>query len=259
MTEFALPRCDEPPDFRRQASTYSRYRRNYSRDLYDAIEERAGRGDGRRALDLACGPGIVAGTLHERGWRVTGVDFSRPMLEQARSDLGPAASLARGRSEALPLAGGRFGLLTCGTAFHWFAPAPALAEMARVLAPGGWAALFWRYPKPGEDTARVIRDVLARLGHDLPPDVLTMHPPEPFWRSSLEPLGELIFDVELRYTPESFHGYVATTEFLRRVAGNDHARFLADLREELDRRHSAGLVERCREHLFLARGSLPSP
>ena len=37
-----------------------------------------------RALDLACGEGRNAIWLAERGWRVTGVDFSRVGLEKAR-------------------------------------------------------------------------------------------------------------------------------------------------------------------------------
>jgi len=38
-----------------------------------------------RALDLACGTGRHAVWLAERGWRVTGVDFSEVALELART------------------------------------------------------------------------------------------------------------------------------------------------------------------------------
>ena len=38
-----------------------------------------------RALDVACGEGRNAVWLAERGWRVTGVDFSRVGLEKARA------------------------------------------------------------------------------------------------------------------------------------------------------------------------------
>jgi 2-polyprenyl-3-methyl-5-hydroxy-6-metoxy-1,4-benzoquinol methylase len=37
-----------------------------------------------RALDLACGEGRNAVWLAERGWQVTGVDFSEVGLEKAR-------------------------------------------------------------------------------------------------------------------------------------------------------------------------------
>jgi SAM-dependent methyltransferase len=253
VAEFALPPSDEPPDFRRQAATYARYRRDYSDGLYAAIEVRTGRRPGRRALDVGCGTGLVSAALRERGWGVVGVDFSSPMLGEAKREHGDASPLVRARSEALPLSARRFDLVACGTAFHWFARLAALAEMSRVLVPGGWVALFWRYPKHGEATSRLVREVLARLGPKLPEETFYTHPPEPFAGSAFAALPEMRFDVELAYTAAGFHGYVATTEFLRRVAGPLHARFLGDLREELERRYPSGIVERCCEHLFLGR------
>src|SRR5690349_4376152 len=127
MAEFSLPLCDEPFDFRRQAATYGTFRRDYSAALYDAIEARTGRGDGRLALDVGCGPGFVAVSLARRGWRACGVDFSAPMLAQARA-AHPALPLARARGEALPARASTVGLVTSGTAFHWLQPGPALAE-----------------------------------------------------------------------------------------------------------------------------------
>ena len=43
-----------------------------------------------RALDLACGEGRNSIWLAERGWQVTGVDFSSVAIERARHD-GPSS------------------------------------------------------------------------------------------------------------------------------------------------------------------------
>ncbi|MEU5162020.1 class I SAM-dependent methyltransferase [Streptomyces sp. NPDC020875] len=40
---------------------------------------------GSRVLDLCCGPGLFLGPLARRGYRVTGVDLSAPMLARART------------------------------------------------------------------------------------------------------------------------------------------------------------------------------
>jgi len=251
--DLVLPRSDEPPDFRRQASSYGRYRRDYSAALYDAIAERTGAADGRRALDLGCGTGFVAAELRRRGWQVTGADFSMPMLGEARRFLGADAALARARAEALPLAAGSVALVTCGTSFHWFGPRPTLQEMHRVLVPGGWVALFWRDPTRDAVTPRIVREVLGRFGPQLPEEPFHVHAPEPFMNSALEPLPTMIIPTSLRFTAEEFHGYAATTELLRRFAGPHHADFLVALRDELEQRFPDGIEEASEERLYLAR------
>jgi SAM-dependent methyltransferase len=256
MAEISIARSDEPFDFRHQAARYSVYRRDYSAALYAAIEERVGAGVGRGAMDLGCGTGFVTMSLARRKWEVVGVDFSAPMLAEARAVGQAKLRLVRARAEALPLQDGSVTLVTCGTAFHWLQPAPTLAELTRVLEPGGWVALFWRYPTPDQPYLRLVGDVLARVvpGAVSPRhwEGLHVHSPEPFAFSNLVPDPPRIIESTLDYTAESFHGYIGTTEWLRRLAGAYHADFLATLREELELRYPDGIHERNQEFLFLA-------
>lgn len=251
MAEIGLPRSDEPFDFRHQARRYARYRRDYSAALYDAIAARTGPAEGRSAVDVGCGTGFVARALEARGWRAVGVDFSAPMLREACT--GAALCLVQARGEALPLRDASVELVACGTSFHWLAPAPALAEFARVLVPGGWAALFWRYPILGEPSVHVVGDVLRRFGQDVDAAMRLVHTPAPFADSAFRPEPGEVIATSLRFTAAEFHGYVSTVEWLRRITGAQHAAFLDALREELERRHPDGVLEHCQEHLFLGR------
>src|SRR5579883_807197 len=221
MAEYAMPRCDEPFDFRRQAATYACFRPDYAPALYEAIAARTGPGAGRLALDLGCGPGLVAGALARRGWQVVGVDFSAPMLAEARRT-GVGAGWVQARAEALPLRAGAVALVTCGTAFHWFAPAPTLAEMARVLAPGGWAAIFWQFPAPGDPSMTLLREVFDDLGIAAP-DVLFAPPAPlpPFAGSAFVAEPPLLFAAEHAFTPEALVGWVGRSSGCggRRVRG----------------------------------------
>ncbi len=252
MRQFEMPRSDEPFDFRRQASTYGRWRRDYSPALYATIEAHAGAAAGRLAVDVGCGTGFVTGSLAARGWRPVGVDFSAPMLAATREISGPLG-FVRARAEEIPLGGGCAALLTCGTAYHWFAPAPTMAEFRRVLAPGGWAALFWRYPVKDQPYMQVVDDVCARFGRTLPDGDVYVHPPEPFERSGLTALPVQLIETVLAFTAESFHGYISTVEMIRRLMADDHAAFLDALDVELRRRWPGGFEERNREFLFLGR------
>lgn len=103
---------------------------------------------GDRVLDIACGTGIVARTAASRlgsNGRVTGLDAAPAMVDAARR-LADRAGLHIdwhvGRAEALPLADATFDLVFCQAALMFFDDrATALAEMRRVLAPGGRVAI----------------------------------------------------------------------------------------------------------------------
>lgn len=255
MADFGLPPSDEPFDFRRQAALYGRYRRGYSAALFDSIEARAGHAACRRAIDLGCGTGLVAAELARRGWRIAGIDFSAPMLREARNTVAPPLDLVRARGEALPLRAASHALVACGTAFHWIAPASGLAEMARVLVPGGWAALFWLYAVKGQAHMAMVAETLARFGGSLAELPLPLPPcgPEIFAGSELVPEPAVVVRSTIDFTADEFHGYVSTVEWIRRLAGDRHGAFLTDLRAEVARRYPAGLREESEEYLLLAR------
>jgi ubiquinone/menaquinone biosynthesis C-methylase UbiE len=89
------------------------------------------------ALDAACGTGRYAAYLAARGHRVVGVDGSAAMLDRARVRV-PAAAFVRGDLHRLPLAAGAVDAVVCALALvHVPSLAPVLAELARVLRPGG--------------------------------------------------------------------------------------------------------------------------
>jgi SAM-dependent methyltransferase len=91
-----------------------------------------------RALDAGCGTGFQTTLLADLGWRPYGVDVSAGLLAVARRRL-PGAVLTLASVEALPYPDGHFdAVVSCGSTLSFVDdPAAAVAEMGRVLRPGG--------------------------------------------------------------------------------------------------------------------------
>ena len=115
----------------------------------------------RRVLDVACGPGGVTLQLAARtGAEVVGVDLTEDMLRRgvrnvAAAGLAGRVQLVVGRGQQLPFADASFDALTFTYLLRYVDdPRATLAEMARVVKPGGPVASleflvppsrFWRF------------------------------------------------------------------------------------------------------------------
>ncbi len=163
-----LPEADEKAAvvrtmFDRIAPSYDRMNRiitlgfdqRWRRSLIDSL----GVGADDTVLDLACGTGDFAVMARERGARVIGLDFAGAMLAAARERCPNDVALVRGDALRLPLAGGSVSVAVSGFALRNFvAIPPVLAELARVLRPGGRVGLL-EVDEP--------RSAVLRLGHGL--------------------------------------------------------------------------------------------
>jgi SAM-dependent methyltransferase len=113
--------------------------------LLDAVDVRTG----VRLLDVATGPGYVAGAAARRGASALGLDFSAAMVAEARGRF-PAAQFQEGDAEELPFAGGSFDAVAMNFGLlHLGRPQNAIAHACRVLRPGGKAG-FTVWAKPEE-------------------------------------------------------------------------------------------------------------
>ena len=116
------------------AEWYEGFRRELSGDELDALRRLLGPGDGR-CLDVGCGTGVPTLAVAELGWSTVGVDLSGDLLELAR---GRGLEVVEAPADALPFEDASFDAATSfwtHTDIDGFAE--AVAEVARVLKPGG--------------------------------------------------------------------------------------------------------------------------
>ena len=108
----------------------------------------AGAHEGSRVLDVACGPGHLAGEAAARRATVVAVDLSPVMLALARKQH-PAVEFREGDAEALPFAEDSFDAVLCNFGLgHFPRPERAMEELVRVLVPSGVVAVsWWQFPR----------------------------------------------------------------------------------------------------------------
>lgn len=129
---------DPARSFDRAAAEYERTRPDYP----DAVLEHVPVPAAATVLDLGAGTGKLTRVLARRYARVIAVeplDGMRAILERVV----PEAEALAGRAEEIPVPDASVDAVFAGQAFHWFATDEAMAEIARVVRPGGVFCLVW--------------------------------------------------------------------------------------------------------------------
>lgn len=122
----------------------------------EATPARIGR---MRVLDLAAGTGRLTLALLAAGvGEVVAVEPDAGMRAEFAARVGTAGvTLHDGTAEAIPLPDASVDAVVAGSAFHWFDPARALPEIARVLRAGGCLTALWSHPDEQVDWVRAYR------------------------------------------------------------------------------------------------------
>jgi SAM-dependent methyltransferase len=177
-------------------------------------------------LDLAAGTGKLTRMLVESGATVIAVE---PVAEM-RAELPASVEVLDGTAERIPLADGSVDLVTVAQAFHWFDGDAALAEIHRVLRPGGRLALVWN---------RRVEDAPVNVAIDAIVDPFRAGAPThrgEGWRAAFDrtplfgPLEEHIFENEQVLDADGMADRIGSISFIASLPDEDRARVLADAR-----------------------------
>jgi ubiquinone/menaquinone biosynthesis C-methylase UbiE len=127
------------------ADVYERGRPEYPRAAVGALAAELGLVPGDPVLDLAAGTGKLSRALLAAGFDVTAVEPLPELRGLLAAKIGPERVL-EGVAEAIPLSDASVAAVTVADAFHWFDKPVALAEIRRVLRPGGGLAVISMAP-----------------------------------------------------------------------------------------------------------------
>jgi SAM-dependent methyltransferase len=155
--------------FAHNAEAYERARPSYPAEAVAHVVGHGGLGPGRRVLDLAAGTGKLTRLLVASGAEVVAVEPVAAMRAQLSAAV-PGVEVLDGTAEAIPLPDASVDVVTVAQGFHWFDPPAALAEVARVLRPGGHLFLVWNMRDRAHDWVRAFGELLVEGDLERPYD-----------------------------------------------------------------------------------------
>ncbi len=215
--------------FAEVSDVYERGRPEYAPAVVGAIVAELRIPPDGLVLDLAAGTGKLTRALLHAGLDVIAVEPHTTLRDTLAASIG-AERVRDGLAEAIPLPDGSAAAVTVADAFHWFDHAPALAEIKRVLRPGGGLAVC--ATAPGWDGASWAHDVgtlLSQLRPEHP------HFDGPSWKDSVRAAGGWSEPREIRVTapqpaqPERLVDYVASMSWVAALPDDRRDEMLAQI------------------------------
>ncbi len=213
--------------FARSVEAYERARPDYPPEAIAWLAQELDLRAGRTVVDLAAGSGKLTRPLAALGCEVIAIE---PVAEM-RAAIGPTARALDGTAEAMPLPDDSADAVTVGQAFHWFDGPVALAEIERVLRPGGALVLVWnRRPVESSALHAAISEIIDPYRGDAPAHASGA------WRDAFagRELSERLFEFTQRLDADGLADRVGSTSFVaalddeQRLPLLDRVRALAD-------------------------------
>ncbi len=146
---------------------YEAARPSYPPDAVAWLVEQLGIRAGARVCDLAAGTGKLTRLLVPTGAALLAIEPVPGMRATFREVL-PDVSVVAGTAEALPLRAASLAALVAAQAWHWFDHDRAIAEVRRVLQPGGGLGLAWNARDRGEPWVDAVWTIMDRVEKHAP-------------------------------------------------------------------------------------------
>lgn len=130
-----------------EAVSYDRARPTPPTTLLDILTQLIDTPNPDLVVDLGCGTGLSTMLWGERARRVVGIEPNADMCAQAIRKLEQGQQKAAiefrdGVANQTGIADNSADIVTCSQSFHWMEPTSTLAEIARILRPGGIFAVY---------------------------------------------------------------------------------------------------------------------
>ena len=215
--------------FGNAAAAYERGRPSYPDHAVAYLAAELGLGPATRVLDLAARHG-QADAAPRRGRRRRGGRGAGRGDAGGPAEAVPGVPALEGTAEAIPLPDGSVDAVTVAQAFHWFDAGTALAEIHRVLRPGGGLGLIWNAADGGVEWVAVLRELVHAVRGSEP-----QYGRSP-WRDAVAssrlftPLTERTFDFEQELDEDGLVDRIASTSYVAALPEAERQQLIGQVR-----------------------------
>ena len=199
-------------DWGKTSDDYAQHRPGPPPSFYEKLRALGVGLPGQRILDLGTGTGVLAREFARAGATVAGIDVAEGQIEAARrlaAEERLTVDLRVSPAEATPFAAHSFDCVTANQCWLYFDTARAIAEVRRLLAPGGLLVTsHFTYLPREEPIARETEQLILKYnpqwtGADWAGEVTAM----PRWaEQDFRLVGFFVYDEAIPFTPESWRG-----------------------------------------------------
>ncbi|HET6324705.1 MAG TPA: methyltransferase domain-containing protein [Planctomycetaceae bacterium] len=216
--------------FGRAAEVYDRGRPDYPQSAVDHLVHVLDINPQSHVVELGAGTGKCTTRLTATGATVIAVEPVASMRNRLAERL-PGVKIVDGTAEAIPLPDLSVDAVVVAQAFHWFDGPRALAEIHRILKPGGGLGLVWNVRNEALPWVHKLTAILDQREGDVP-QYRTLKWMAAFKSSALfSPLETRVFEHVQLLTPTKLRDRVASISFVAALPEVERAAVLDQVRE----------------------------
>ena len=236
-------------NFGKAAEDYGTFRAGFPESIFDRLAEFNVGQSGHDLIDLGTGTGTLARGFALRGCKVTGVDPDPRMINEAqRLDRQSKVSISyvEAKAESTGLNSAAADVVTAGQCWHWFDQPRVIAEVIRLLRPGGKLVIanFDWLPLPG-NMVEATEELIVQYNPDwhfggglgMYPQYLPI-----LSAAGMQNIQTFSYDMDAPYTPEAWRGRIRASAGIAALDAGSAQNFDTGLSELLSNRFPSSVL-----------------